>query len=301
MFRHKIRQFLNGFSWSHKLASKRIFRQAYLKKSVKQRLSPQNQLSYFVLNILDHCNLKCKGCDHFASVADERFVSADDIKKDLAQMSKILKGDFPRIGVMGGEPLLHPQLKEILISTRLSFPKTLIELLTNGILLLKQDEDFWRICREQNIIIANTRYPINLDYKAMKETAATHGVMFEYGRGTEKFPRYSYKKTLDIEGNQNPTKSFIECFGDNMYPLLMEGKLYGCTIAPNVRHFNKRFGTNMKLEDGDFLDIYSIEKVSELLNFIGNPKPFCRYCDISNRSYGNKWERSRQEMSEWVK
>lgn len=301
MFRHKIRQLLNGFSWSHKLASKRIFRQAYLKKSVKQRLSPQNQLSYFVLNILDHCNLKCKGCDHFASIADERFVSADDINKDLDQMSKILKGDFPRIGVMGGEPLLHPQLKEILISARLSFPKTLIELLTNGILLLKQDEDFWRICREQNIIIANTRYPINLDYKAMKETAATHGVMFEYGRGTEKFPRYSYKKTLDIEGKQNPTKSFIECFGDNMYPLLMEGKLYGCTIAPNVRHFNKRFGTNMKLEDGDSLDIYSIEKVSELLNFIGNPKPFCRYCDISNRSYGNKWERSRQEMSEWVK
>ena len=301
MFRHKIRRFLNGFSWSHKLASKRIFRQAYLKKSVKQRLSPQNQLSYFVLNILDHCNLKCKGCDHFASIADERFVALDDIKKDLTQMSKILKGDFRRIGIMGGEPLLHPQLKEILISTRLSFPKTLIELLTNGILLLKQDEDFWRICREQNIIIANTRYPINLDYKAMKETAAAHGVMFEYGRGTEKFPRYSYKKTLDIEGNQNPTKSFIECFGDNMYPLLMEGKLYGCTIAPNVRHFNKRFGTNMKLEDGDFLDIYSIEKVSELLNFIGNPKPFCRYCDISNRSYGHKWERSRQEMSEWVK
>ena len=60
---------------------------------------------------------------HFAAIAEERFVSLDDIKKDLAQMSKILNGDVTRIGVMGGEPLLHPQLKEILISTRLFFPK----------------------------------------------------------------------------------------------------------------------------------------------------------------------------------
>jgi hypothetical protein len=301
MFRHTLRQFLNNYSWGHKLTSKRIFRQAYLKKTAKQRLMPQNQLAYFVLNILDHCNLKCKGCDHFASIAEERFVSPDNIKKDLAQISKILKGDFPRIGVMGGEPLLHPQLKEILISARLFFPKSLIELVTNGILLLKQDEDFWRTCREQNIVIANTKYPINLDYKTMKEVSASHGVIFEHSRGTEKFPRYSYKKTLDIEGNQNPIESFTGCFGDNMYPLLMEGKLYGCTVAPNVRHFNKRFGTDMQLEGGDFLDIHRVEKVSELFTFIGSPKPFCRYCDVRNRSFGHKWERSKQEISEWVK
>jgi hypothetical protein len=301
MFRHTLRQFLNNYSWGHKLTSKRIFRQAYLKKTAKQRLSPHNQPSYFVLNILDHCNLKCKGCDHFASIADERFVSLDDIQKDLGQMSKIVQGDFPRIGVMGGEPLLHPQLKEILIAARLSFPKTLIELVTNGILLLKQDEDFWRTCREQNIVIANTRYPINLDYKVIKEVSVAHGVIFEYGRGTEKFPRYSYKKTLDIKGEQNPIDSFIECFGDNMHPLLMEGKLYGCTVAPNVRHFNKRFGTNMQLEGEDFLDIDRVKEASELLNFLACPKPFCRYCDVRNRSFGHKWERSKQEINEWIK
>jgi len=301
MFKRRVRQFIGGFSWGHKLLSKRPFHQAYLRKTVKQRLSPENQLSYFVLNILDHCNLKCKGCDHFASIAEKRFVSLYDIKKDLVQMSKILKGEFPCIGVMGGEPLLHPQLNEILIATRLAFPKTLIHLVTNGILLLKQDEEFWRICREQNIVVANTRYAVHLDYKAMEETAAAHGVVFEYYKGTEKYPRYSYKNTLDLDGHQNPTKSFIGCFGDNMYPLLMEGKLYGCTVAPNVRHFNKRFGTNMQLEDGDFLDIHHVETMPELLEFIGRPKPFCRYCDIRNRSFGLKWERTKQDMKEWTK
>lgn len=277
------------------------YRQVYLKKTAKQRLTPQKHLSYFVLNILDHCNLKCKGCEHFAAIADERFVSLDDIKKDLAQMSKILKGDVARIGVMGGEPLLHPQLKEILISTRLFFPGTLIHLVTNGLLLLRQDEDFWRICREQNIVIVNTKYPINLDYKAMKKTAAAHGVIFEHYKGTENFPRDSYKNPLDIEGHQDSRKSFIECFQVNTFPLLMEGKFYACVVAPNVCHFNKRFGTNMKLESGDFLDIYRVEKASEIFNFLICPKPFCRYCDVRNRSFGHKWERSKQEISEWVK
>jgi len=301
MFKNKVRKLLDGFPLVHKLVSRTTYRYGYLKKTAKRRLMPQTRLSYFVLNILDHCNLRCKGCSHFAAIAEERFVSPDDIKKDLAQMSKILKGDVARIGVMGGEPLLHPQLNEILIATRLAFPKTLIHLVTNGLLLLRQNEDFWRICREQNIVIVNTKYPINLDYTAMKETAAAHSVMFEHYKGTEKVPRKSYKNTLDIEGRQNSIKSFIGCFEVNTFPLLMEGKLYPCTVAPNVRHFNKKFGTNMQLEEGDFLDIYRVEKASEIFNFLVCPKPFCRYCDVRNRSFGHKWERSRQEMREWIK
>jgi organic radical activating enzyme len=288
-----------GFAWGGNLISKIIYRPIY-SKNKRQPLIPQQQLSYFVLNILDHCNLRCRGCDHFSAIAEERFVSLNDIKKDLVQMAKILNGDVARIGVMGGEPLLHPQLKEMLIYTRLFFPKTLIQLVTNGLLLLRQDEEFWRICREKNIVIVNTKYPINLDYEAIKETVAKHGVVFEHYQDTGESTKTSYKIPLDIEGHQDHRKSFVECFHANACPLLMEGKLYSCTVAPNVRHFNKRFGTHMELGDGDSLDIYSVKKASELLNFLSRPKPFCRYCNVSNRSYGHKWERSKQEISEWI-
>jgi hypothetical protein len=299
MFKRKVQQFFGGFASGKRLILKMIRQLVYL-KNAKQRLTPQRQLSYFVLNILDHCNLRCKGCDHFAAIAEERFVSLDGIKKDLAQMSKILNGDVARIGVMGGEPLLHPQLKEILIYTRFFFAKTLIQLVTNGLLLLRQDEEFWRICREENIVIVNTKYPINFDYEAIKKTVAVHGVMFEHYQDTGEITKTSYKIPLDIEGRQNPRKSFIKCFHANRCPLLMEGKLYSCTVAPNVRHFNKRFGTHMEVEDGDFLDIYRVKEASEFLKFLSCPKPFCRYCDVTNRSYGHKWERSKQEISEWV-
>ncbi|HUN55443.1 MAG TPA: radical SAM protein [Smithella sp.] len=270
------------------------------KKNARKSLTPQRQLSYFLLNILDHCNLRCKGCDHFAAIAEKRFVSLENIKKDLARMSKILNGGIPIIGIMGGEPLLHPQLKEILFYARFFFPKTVLRLVTNGLLLPKQDEDFWRTCREQKILIVNTKYPVNLDHDAIKKIAAAQNVMFEYYEDTGDIIKTSYKIPLDIEGSQDPRKSFIKCFHANALPLLMEGKLYACTVAPNVRHFNKRFGTHLELEDSDSLDIHHVNNASEIINFLCSPKPFCRYCDVNNRSYGHKWERSKFEIGEWV-
>jgi len=168
MFNDKIRQFFRGSLSAREILQTLIY-QIYLRTKQKQRLTPQEQLSYFILNIVDHCNLRCKGCDHFASIAEERFVSLEHIKRDLARMSILLNGNVKRIGVMGGEPLLHPELKQILISARVYFPDTLIQLVTNGLLLLRQDEEFWQICRENNITLVNTRYPINLDYEKIKK------------------------------------------------------------------------------------------------------------------------------------
>lgn len=276
-----------------------IYRPSYW-INAKKNLTPQRQLSFFVLNILHHCNLRCKGCDHFAAIAEEKFVALGDINNDLARLSKILNGDVKRIGVMGGEPLLHPQLKEILLNTRAFFPRTVIRLVTNGILLLSQQEDFWRTCRENDILIVNTKYPINLDYEAIQKTAAMHGVQYCYHGRTGVLTKTSYKMSLDIKGSQDPRASFVKCFHANTYPLMMEGKFYACTVAPNVCHFNKRFGTNLELEEGDYIDIYRINKSTELFNFLSCPKPFCRYCDVTNRSYGHRWERSKQEISEWI-
>jgi len=288
MFNDKIRQFFRGSLSAREILQTLIY-QIYLRTKQKQRLTPQEQLSYFILNIVDHCNLRCKGCDHFASIAEERFVSLEHIKRDLARMSILLNGNVKRIGVMGGEPLLHPELKQILISARVYFPDTLIQLVTNGLLLLRQDEEFWQICRENNITLVNTRYPINLDYEKIKKTAEVHHVLFEHYGFTGKISKYSHKVALDIEGKQDPYKSFTHCSHANRFPLLMEGKLYSCPITANIRHFNKKFGTHMELADKDILDIYQVNKASKLLNFLCSPKPFCRYCNVVHRSYGLPW------------
>lgn len=264
------------------------------------RLLPQPRLTYFVLNILDHCNLRCKGCDHFACIAEERYVSLHDIQRDVLRMSELTQGAVTRIGVMGGEPLLHPDLLEILAATRAAFPNTLIQLVTNGLLLLKQSEAFWKCCYENDITIVNTKYPIHLDHERMQQVAAEHKVKFEFYGNTEEVQKTSYKMPMDIDGRQDPRMSFLACYHANSLPLLMEGKFYACTVAPNIIHFNKKFGTSMALENKDYIDIYKVTSAEEIFAFLATPKPFCRYCIPDKRSFGHKWERSKQQRSEWT-
>ena len=267
---------------------------------IQLRTTEQPRLSYFVLNILDHCNLRCKGCDHFACIAEKRFVELKSIQRDLAQMSKITGGRVTKIGVMGGEPLLHPQLNEILAETRKYFPETTVELVSNGILLNQQKEPFWLNCRENDITIVVTKYPISINFEKMEKTAEEYGVKFRYYGNTNETIKTLCKMPMDIEGKQDPIKSFFECYHANCRPLLMEGKFYSCTIAPNTVHFNKKFGTNMNMEEGDWIDIHSCNDINQLLQYMCSPKPFCRYCKTCERTYKIPWERSHQGMDEWT-
>ena len=264
------------------------------------RIQQQPRLSYFVLNILDHCNLKCKGCDHFAAIAEERFVSLVSIQNDLKRMAFITNGAVTRIGIMGGEPLLHPDLIEILHTAREAFPKSLLQLVTNGILLLSQSNLFWNVCRENEIIIVVTKYPINLDHDRMMETAKANKVKFQFYGNSGIVTKTSYKMPMDVDGMQNAKLSFWNCYHVNTCPLVMEGKLYPCTIIPNSIHFNQKFDVHLDTEEGDYLDIYEAYKQLDLLSYLSTPKPFCRYCKTNERTYGHIWERSKQEISEWM-
>ena len=80
----------------------------------------------------------------------------------------------------------------------------------------------------------------------------------------------------------------------------MEGKFYACTVAHNINIFNKRYGTDLKLVEDDYLDIYKINDKQEIFDFLSKPIPFCRYCDVEHRQYGLEWERSKQLKEEWI-
>lgn len=256
-------------------------------------------LEYMIVNILDHCNLRCKGCDHFACIADEKFFSRDSIYRDLERLSEVFDGDYiMKIAVMGGEPLLHPDLKQILADVRHFFPYTTIRLTTNGLLLLQQDEDFWRTCRENNVTIVNTRYPINLDHEGMKKKAESEGVTFQYFEGTSE-GRRSFKKFINLKGDSDPAESFAKCHISNYGNILLDGKFYGCPFSiQSYRIFNKKFNQNLRMTEDDYIDIYKAKNKEEFFEFAARPKYYCRYCCGLSETF--PWERSKQQIDEWV-
>ena len=263
-----------------------------------QRLIPQKNLKYFCVHIVDHCNLKCNFCDHFSPLAKEYYADLDSFEKDFKRLSFLSDQKVDRIGLLGGEPLLHPKIAEFAKIARKYFKYSKINIVTNGLLILKQEPYFWETCRQNNIVVAITKYPINLDYDKISETASKYNVVLEYYNDSDKNRKTSYHLPLNLEGTKNGRDNFMRCFHANDLTLLRDGKLYTCTVAPNAFKFNAYFNKNLPVPEG--IDIYRAKNMEEVLNFISKPINFCKYCDIKNRTFNHEWKQSKKDIKEWT-
>lgn len=94
------------------------------------------------VNVTEHCNLRCYGCDHAAPIKPADYLSVENLAKDLAALSQtVVAKEFK---LSGGEPTLHPRLVEVIHVIRRSGIADKITLITNGVLLRSIDEDVWR-------------------------------------------------------------------------------------------------------------------------------------------------------------
>jgi hypothetical protein len=181
---------------------------------------------------------------------------------------------------------------------RRHFPHTTIRIVSNGLLLPKMPKAFWETCKENNITISVTKYPINLYFEGIQALAAGHGVSFEFfGIAVGKT---SYNLAFVCSGTQDPSDSFMNCSMANECVRLRNGKIATCSPILNIAFFNEYFQKDLRVCPEDCIDIYEAESGREILDFIGKPVPFCRYCDVRHRSYDNPWRVSGREIDEYV-
>ncbi len=117
------------------------------------------------IDITYECNLKCYNCDRSCNQA------ANDISMSIKQLDKFLEESeksnktWERIRLLGGEPLLHNNIQEILVlfsNYKHRHPQTIIELVTNG--YGKNVEE--RINHvPNNIVLKNTKKKIRFNKK----------------------------------------------------------------------------------------------------------------------------------------
>jgi MoaA/NifB/PqqE/SkfB family radical SAM enzyme len=269
-----------------------------LKLTEKKRLSKRSRLR-FDIPVADHCNLNCKYCCVFSPIAEKTFLDVRTVSSDLCKLSEITNGEIDDIVLSGGEPLLHPKLREIMQSVRKYFPDGEIIILTNGILLNKQPDEFWDACGRNGINIRITHYPVKLDFESLKNKAEKEAVSLGLWGGNAPV-KSMWKRPFDLNGTQTLEHSWKYCNEANNCIRLKDGKIYPCATIYSVRHFNKYFGTDMQISKDDYLELDSVRNLDEILTFLSVPKPFCRYCERKNITTGLKWEVSKKEISEWV-
>ncbi|MDR2019706.1 MAG: radical SAM protein, partial [Treponema sp.] len=269
-----------------------------IKKAENEKTRPR-ELLRFNIHVADHCNLNCKGCEHFSPLAEEKFLDAAVFRRDCARLSELTNGEINEISVLGGEPLLHPNLTEFLDIAREYFSTCSIRIVTNGILLLKQTDNFWKNCRKNNIEIIITVYPVKIDHAAIKSLAQKHGIHLKYWGDPEEPTRWQ-RRPLDLQGEQDVNESFKLCYMANGCIQLVDGKLYTCAVIAYIKYFNAYFNKNLQVTEADYIDIYKAESIKEIFGFLSKPMPFCRYCNIKKTVLQIKWGVSKKEISEWT-
>jgi len=260
-----------------------------------------NYIHRFEIYPTHNCNLNCKSCGTFSPlVKDSMFLDIEILERDLERVSYLTNGYLRWIRICGGEPLLHPKITDILDLMRKYFSKTpRIELLTNAILLPVQSDIFWGKCKNNNIEINISHYPIKIDYDYIMEKGRQYGLNVHYDNYNST-PKKMFKLILDLEGSQDIAKSFARCWEANSCTTLMDGKLYTCSLIPNVKHFNNYFKANLKVKESDYLDIHSETSYDQILDFLSSAPQFCRYCDFYKFSNGHEWGVSNKDIKEWV-
>ena len=121
--------------------------------------------------------------------------------------------------------------------------------------------------------------------------------LYFYGR-SKYIKKTLYSLPIDTKGSQDKARSFRNCFMARNCITLRNGKLYPCPYIAYMDRFNSTFGQSIMISEEDYCDIYK-ESTGIILDKMSKAIPACRYCDVSNRTYGNKWETSKREMSEW--
>jgi len=97
----------------------------------------------FEVDIARHCNLNCRGCLHFSPLSKPKFLDISSYQKDICRLSKVFGGQAEKISLMGGEPLLNPDIIQYVKIARTYFPNAKLLILTNGVLLDRMPEEFF--------------------------------------------------------------------------------------------------------------------------------------------------------------
>ena len=273
-----------------------FFRYWYWKNIKKNQSKPRKYLQ-FEVHLADHCNLNCASCSHFSPISHEHYLNCETFEQDCKRLYELTHGKIERMHLVGGEPLLHPELIKILTIAGKYFNDGVVEIITNGILLLKQPKEFWEACKENKITIMITNYPIKLDDEKIKELAKNYKIDLEYLGGEEKT---FHLIPLDINGKQDPEESFRKCGAKNLCIQLKDGKLFTCHTAAHIKIFSDYFKKELYTSENDYIDIYKARNLKEILKFLSKAIPFCRYCNISDAKSGIEWGISDKKITEWI-
>jgi len=193
------------------------------------------------------------------------------MEKDFKSL--VNKVHVERLKLAGGEPLLHSNIRNILIIARKYLADTEITLSTNGIKFHTMPDEFFTVLKFLKIIPRITKYSINTDYDGIEKKLKKMEIPYVM---YDKTDFYEYP---DPTGTQDPEESFKLCKADGVCPFYSDERLYACAYTANVPFINEKF--KYKIESNSV----SIHDPIEVIDrYLSGPCLTCRFCKCTRDS-----------------
>lgn len=246
------------------------------------------QTKYLEYNIVEHCNLRCYQCDHASPLMKKKFIEIDEFQMDLKQLEQVVH--ISELKIIGGEPLLHPDIINLLGIARETGISDKITLITNGTLLHKVNQNIWKQIDRLQV----TLYP-NVDIKI--DITKLETLSREEGFDLTVIKRDLFRYTITESQIQNPSlvqEIYNSCELRTIHHChtVRSGRYYKCSPAPFLPDHLSAVGAAFEVDPGDSVQIRDNPNLrEELIQYLSNPSPLhsCQFClGTSGRNFTHR-------------
>jgi organic radical activating enzyme len=235
----------------------------------------------FELHVTEHCNLRCTHCCNMSPYLSEKTLAPSAIAATLAKMASVLHADVFKI--MGGEPLLHPEITEVLHTVRRSGVGDVVRLFTNGLLLTTMDDHFWRAL-DQLTISTYSSAPVRPEHLAIIEEKAQQFDVVLNIKPVDAFSQVMHAERRDDVAAVQQT--YNQCWLRHRCLVVRDERFYICTRAAYLADMHNRlalmapFPNPATLRNEDSVDIHDPDLSDRVLSLLNREVPLhaCRFC-----------------------
>lgn len=250
------------------------------------------RLNYMEYHVSNYCNLNCKGCSHFCNlISKPSFGNLKNYVSDLNRLKELAWG-IEKIRLMGGEPLLNPDLDKFIISSRGTFPDSSLRVVTNGLLIPSSNPHLFEVMKKYDC-----KFDISLYKPTKKILNKITDICQQYGIEYDIMSVESFRKWHTLSPKNDPCSSYENCISKHC-SYLQNGQISTCGFPQHVKLFNKYFNQNIQINDCDLINIYNSALTGwELDKKLSSPMECCKYCTTIKDSVSYEWSLPDKDLS----
>jgi hypothetical protein len=239
--------------------------------------------------IIHACNLQCEGCTHYSNYGLAGVLALAEGESALRTWSARVQP--LHFSILGGEPLLHPQLVEYLVLARTVFPDARLRLVTNGLALVRARAALWEALAQTRTTLTISVHSRDAAYVARlqpavelaREASARAGFELDLRDSVNGWyrPYLGEGPTMKPHVDGRPTQSWNACTSRHCVTL-MDGALWKCPPLAHLPRVAAHFGLaedpawRSYLEYRPLLPDAGDEELRAF--FSRGPEPYCGMC-----------------------